>query len=298
MSDFDIKKIENELRELDPDLSEENRNRMYPYSSKEGKEDDEDKFSMNDEKDQQLHCYPYRFVPLSMGGSNGRTHVVTDESSSLVHEISLVDLERMTTIFYENAFQDDTLDRFIHSHHDPHASRFAKWIHQKLSGSTVWDEDRYHRDKKPKVVAGGRMNVVVHDRSSAHVAAWYSSKRPAQEVGRHFKLDECRVWMRLHFWALRQSGIMDKSPSFADYYVRFIAHFVRVYESSAPFFARESFRWSSNPKNIQTYLNNGRRMKDILGLTLGGAIQQISESESQDESFPYNTYQDKSIILQ
>ena len=92
-----------------------------------------------------------------MGGSNGRTHVVvTDESCSLMDEVSLVDLEQMTTKFYENVFQDATLDNFIHSHNDPHASRFTKWIHQKLSGSTVWDGDWYHhRDKTPKVVAGG-----------------------------------------------------------------------------------------------------------------------------------------------
>ena len=302
MSDLDMKKIEKEFRELDPDLSEENRNTMYLHSSNETKDDEkDDEYEGNDNgKDRRLCYYPYRFVPLSMGGSNGRTHVVTDESCSLMEEVSLVDLERMTTKFYENVFQDATLDNFIHSHNDPHASRSTKLIHQKLSGSTVWDDDRYHhRDKTPKVVAGGRHRVVVHDRSSAHVAAWYSSKRPAQEVGRHFQLDECRVWMRLHFWALRHSGIMDQSPSFADYYIRFIAHFVRVYESTAPFFARESFRWSSNPKNIQTYIHtNGRRMNDILGLTLGGAIHQIPESKAQDVSFPYHTHQEKSVTAQ
>jgi len=146
-------------------------------------------------------------------------------------------------------------------------------------------------------LAGGHRHVV-HDRSSAHVAAWYSSKRPANEVGRHFKLDECRVWMRLHFWALRESGLIEKSPSFADYYLRFIAHFVRVYESTAPYFTRESFRWSADPVNIQNYLNNGRIMKDILGLTMGGAIGQIPDSESQDEAFPYHLYQEESIVLQ
>ena len=25
-------------------------------------------------------------------------------------------------------------------------------------------------------------------------------------VGRHFQLADCRVWMRLHFWAAREAG--------------------------------------------------------------------------------------------
>jgi hypothetical protein len=78
--------------------------------------------------------------------------------------------------------------------------------------------ERRTRDKTPVKVADGR-TTVVHDRSSAHVAAWYSPKRPANEVGRHFTLDECRVWTRLHFWAMRESGVVEKSPSFADYYL-------------------------------------------------------------------------------
>ena len=116
---------------------------------------------------------------------------------------------------------------------------------------------------------------MVHDRSSAHVAAWYSPKRPSREVGRHFKLDECRVWMRLHFWALRESGLLQRSPSFANYYIRFIGHFVSVYESSAPMFAKDSFRWSAKQSNIDRYLRNGRVMKDVLGLGLNEAIGHI-----------------------
>lgn len=101
---------------------------------------------------------------------------------------------------------------------------------KKLTASTVWDEDRASRSNKPIRVAGGH-KVVVHDRSSAHVAAWHSTKRDANEVGRHFKLDECRVWMRLHFWALREV-VGEASPSFVDYYIRYIGHFVSVYEGT------------------------------------------------------------------
>jgi hypothetical protein len=228
---------------------------------------------------------PFRFVPLGMGGKGG-THVVTEGSASLLQEVSLEDLKKMTDSFYHKVFADSTLDKFIRSREDPHGDRFAKWIHQKLSGSYVWDLDRSVRDKTPVTVAGG-LKHVVHDRSSAHAAAWYSPKRPANEVGRHFKLDECRVWMRLHFWALRESGLVEKSPSFADYYLRFIGHFVRVYESTAPMFARDAFRWSLDPINIEMYNREGR-MSDVLGLSFEEAIAQIPESEANDFEWPYN----------
>ena len=35
-----------------------------------------------------------------------------------------------------------------------------------------------------------------------------------------------------------------------DYYVRFIGHFVSVYERNAPPFARESARWSQTQANL------------------------------------------------
>jgi hypothetical protein len=229
---------------------------------------------------------PYRFVPLRMGGG-GRTHTVSNGSASLMDEVTLDDLKKMTELFYEKAFNDPIIDKFIRSHDDPHGDRFAKWIHQKLSGSTIWDEDRAQRDPTPVVVAGGRTHVV-HHRSSAHVGAWYSPKRPSHDVGKHFQLDDCRIWMRLHFWAMRESGIIEKSPSFSDYYVRFIGHFVRVYESTAPAFARDSFRWSADPKNIEKYLREGV-MHDVIGLSLEKAEYQLPESEANDFEWPYNT---------
>jgi len=179
------------------------------------------------------------------------------------------------------------LDQFIQNHNDPHGQRFAKWIHQKLSGSTLWDEDRAERRKTNHTVtlANGQTNFLVHDRTSAHVAAWHSPKRPHHEAGRRFKLDECRVWMRLHFWAMRESGL---SPAFGDYYVRFIGHFVSVYESTAPLFARESFRWSASKDNIQQYYDNGREMTDVLGLDFATALSQLPSSEANDTEWPYN----------
>lgn len=234
-------------------------------------------------KNEARPSHPYHFVPLRM---NGRTHLPTTNSLALIDEIGgLSALEEMTTIFYEKAFRDVTLDRFLRSHNDPHASRFARWIHQKLTASSVWDDDRASRSGTPVEVANGHA-VVVQDRTSAHVAAWHSPKREPNKVGRHFQLDECRVWMRLHFWAMRES-IGDTSPAFTDYYIRFIGHFVSVYERSAPPFARDSYRWSGKKSNIQDYLDKGCLMDDVLGLSTGQALGQIPEDEANDTAWPY-----------
>jgi hypothetical protein len=269
-----IQQEENFLRSSDKDLQEEAT--LQPRQVEMANREDSSEAPVRS---------TFRFVPLRMRG-NGGTHKPSSASASLIDEVPLEKLKDMTERFYEKAFQDDTLDKFIRSHDDPHGTRFAKWIHQKLSGSQVWDDDRQARGR----------HCPVHDRTSAHVAAWYSPKRPAQERGRHFELDECRVWMRLHFWAMRESGLIEYSPSFADYYVRFIGHFVRVYESTAPMFARDSLRWSADAYNIQKYLDNGRKMKDVLGLSLEESMQQIPDEEIDDTTWPYNQTEDYYII--
>jgi hypothetical protein len=238
--------------------------------------------------------FPFKFVPLRMGG-NGRTHIPTEESAALVEEVGgLFKLQQMTEAFYEKAFKDETLDKFLRSRDDPHGRRFATWIHQKLSGGSKWDQDRAGRSNVPvRVASGGQIRV--NDRTSAHVAAWHSPKRATHEVGRHFELGECRVWMRLHFWAMREVGLEKLSPSFVDYYVRFLGHFVRVYESHAPAFARESFRWSADPDNIKKYINNGHRMSDVLGeVALGQTLSSLPDSEVQDQVWPYHEYAESS----
>jgi hypothetical protein len=272
---------EAQLRASDADLIEESfegeregKITMCPYSGS----------SVSDVSD---------FVPLSIntGWRGPRGHNPSEGTIAIMETISLSDLQKMTDLFYEKAFQDEALDKFIQSHDDPHGSRFAKWIHQKLSGSTLWDQDRAVRlrNNEGVTLANGHTGFVVHDRSSAHVAAWNSPKRHIRESGRHFKLEECRVWMRIHFWAMRESGLMEKSPSFADYYVRFIAHFVRVYESTAPLFARDSFRWSASPKNIDDYIHRyGRRMTEVIGMDFETAISQLPPSEANDIEWPYN----------
>lgn len=117
--------------------------------------------------------HPYRFVPLKMGGGGG-THKATSKSSTLIDEIGgLPALVQMTTFFYANAFQDSVLDTFIRDHDEPHATRFARWVHQKLTDSSVWDEDRASRSQSRHRRArsdGGRARPVVGARRGVELA--------------------------------------------------------------------------------------------------------------------------------
>jgi len=188
----------------------------------------------------------------------GRTHHPNKATIRLLEEVGgLPTLERFTNLFYTRAFADPRVDAFIRNHNDPHGARFAKWIAEKLGGDASgrpWTQDRMNRPAEV-VTLPGAGEVQVHDRSSAHYAAWHSPKRAHEKVGDHFQLDDCRVWMRLHFWAARESGAFDH-PGFKEYYIKFIGHFVSVYERTAPPFARESARWSESEENIRSYLEN------------------------------------------
>jgi hypothetical protein len=72
--------------------------------------------------------------------------------------------------------------------------------------------------------------------------------------------------MRLLFWSARELGVFAISPSFEEWFVNFIAHFIGVYERTAPDFAVESCLWSTKEENILAYRANGNRMpSDVLG---------------------------------
>lgn len=83
-------------------------------------------------------------------------------------------------------------------------------------------------------------------------------------IGQHFKLDDCRVWMRLHFWAARECGLAEHEP-FWQWYADFLGHFIRIYERSAPQYVSDSQRWSADEANIQKYLDDGCHMLDVVG---------------------------------
>lgn len=113
-------------------------------------------------------------------------------------------------------------------------------------------------------------------------------------MGEHFSLHDARAWMRLMFWSAREVGLFQQSPVFEDWYVRFIAHFVRVYEREAPKYARESLRWSSDNSNITKYLDNGCSFGSELydssgqGLAKNKAALQLPLEEANDFQWPYS----------
>ena len=148
--------------------------------------------------------------------------------------------------------------------------------------------------------------AIVHDRSSAHFAGWHCIKRPKEDIGDHFMLDDCRVWMRLHFWACRSAGLFytedydrgndidgaltevngmasarrsnlkplskETQIKFEKWYTRFLGHFVRVYERQAPPFILSEVEWSTNIDRLRAYveaLGQGLHgMGDIVDVTL------------------------------
>ena len=123
-------------------------------------------------------------------------------------------LEKFTECFYDKSFADPHISLFIRETTDPHGRRFATWIAEKMDGKPVWTMEARKRKTCP-FMSHGHQFETPHDRSSAHYAAWHSPKREPEKFGDHFNLHDARVWMRLHFWALRESGLWAKSPSFA-----------------------------------------------------------------------------------
>eukprot|EP00736_Rhodelphis_marinus_P012185 Rmarinus@m.27507 len=215
-------------------------------------------------------------------------HRPSHETAQILKEIGGGDaIRRMTTIFYQKAIKDPRLEKFIRNPNDPHGERLGNWIVEKMGGEgDVWTQERMTRPHTPVTLAGG-IRHVVHDRTSAHAAAWHSPKREPHEVGERFKLDDCRVWMRLMFWSAREAGLFEASPKFAEWYPRFIGHFVRVYERTAQQFARDAFRWSADARNTQAYHAAGNRMRDVDGVPLREALLQLPVDE-RSGMWPYD----------
>jgi hypothetical protein len=217
---------------------------------------------------------PVQFVKFNAYDGSHRSNSATRQ---LVQEVGYPALTRFTQSFYEKCFVDPHVDKLIASHEEPHPERFALWIQEKFGDGTPWTEERRTRPKK-YMKFGYETVQVAHDRSSAHFAAWHSPKREPEKWGQHFKPDDARVWMRLHFWAARETGMFE-NEAFMEYYTRFIGHFISVYSSKAPPFTRESARWSEDPKNIQQYLDAGRTMKDVIGKDVDRELAKLPAEE-------------------
>jgi hypothetical protein len=186
-------------------------------------------------------------------------------------------LRRFTNRFYELAFADPHLDKFIASHDDPHGDRFACWIAEKMGDGTPWTDERKTRPVRTMKL-GGETYQVAHDRSSAHFAAWHSPKREPEKWGDHFNVEDARTWMRLHFLAARETGMFEHE-AFMDYYIRFIGHFISVYSSKSPPFTRESARWSADPANVRAYYAAGKKMLDIKGQSIEMDLRALPSHE-------------------
>ena len=221
------------------------------------------------------------------------THTATRHTALLLRQAGgAAAVHRATAVFYQRFFDDKVLEQFIRKEKGgAHATRLGNWIVEKFGGAGCpWSDERRGRGRDTAICAGGRA-VDVHDRTTAHVAAWHSAKRAPENVGRRFKIDDARMWMRLHFWAARETGLL-ADAAFAEYYVKFIAHFVRVYERGAPQFARTEARWSAGPgapQRIAAYAAAGNVFEDLAGLTRRQHLAQLPAGESADED-PYWPY--------
>lgn len=228
-------------------------------------------------------------IPLNWRPGQGG-HKPSDATRQMLAEVTEKRIRQATQLFYSFAFQDPVLDRFIRDRNDPHGERFSNWILEKFGDeSHPWSYERIDRKTCP-FSSHGRTFTTPHDRSSAHYAAWHSPKRPREHFGRHFKLDDCRTWMRLHFAAFRAAGCFEACPAFESYYIRFIGHFVSVYERAAPPFARNAARWSAEPGNFEEYVKRGRTWPDITGVSVSAAVKQlpIDERPENDPQWPYH----------
>ncbi len=193
-------------------------------------------------------------------------------------------------------FSDQHLDQFVLNHSDPHHLRLGYWIIEKMGGEgNLWTADTQQRKRCPVAVTLPVLGQhIVHDRSSAHEAAWYCPKRAHNVLGNRFKLHDCRVWMRLMFWSAREAGLFN-NPTFEGWYTRFIGDYIPIYERTAVSFVRESSRWSADPSNIQSYLDRGRRMEDSLlganstGVSLREALRCLPQEEANDHNWPYGS---------
>jgi hypothetical protein len=89
---------------------------------------------------------PYHYVPLIMGEMGAPTNRRRDRKLSSKTRYHSRTCRLLPNKLCEFAFEDFTLEKFLHSHNDPHGAYFAKWRHQKFTGSDIWDMDRRTRD--------------------------------------------------------------------------------------------------------------------------------------------------------
>jgi len=179
----------------------------------------------------------------------------------------------------------------LHTPLHAHAKRLALYLCEMMGDDTrPWSTDLVsscpYRKQKVQLATGE--NIIVDSRADAHYAAWNSLVRPADKVGRRFKLDDCRVWMRLFFWAAHESGIAAKFPVFFEYLTRWVGHFIPIYERTAQVFTRLESRWATKEERTSHYLGSGGHlMSDVVNVPYDVAISSVPSSERLDRTWPY-----------
>uniref|UniRef100_A0A7S2NWF0 Uncharacterized protein n=1 Tax=Leptocylindrus danicus TaxID=163516 RepID=A0A7S2NWF0_9STRA len=178
-----------------------------------------------------------------------------------------------------------------------HPWTYEREVHRPMIDAPIYIQNEYNGQME-------ETTTVVHDRSSAHFAGWHCIKRPKDDIGQHFMLDDCRAWMRLHFWACRSAGLFytpdyhgikdidgaltqvngnsdsnkpkealskETQIKFEQWYTRFLGHFVRVYERQAPPFTLTEAEWSADVNCLRAYveaLEQGLHgMEDVVDVT-------------------------------
>lgn len=157
---------------------------------------------------------------------------------------------------------DETLDKFMF-HGDgaaKHGQRLADWIIERMGGEggPYTDSGR-----------GGGMRQI------SHTMAWFSQKRDPEDHGVRFKLDDCRIWMRLMFMSGREVGLKQHEV-FWKWYVGFIRGWIGVYESRSPEYVEVDGAWSENEENVSKYVADGKKMIDVTGLGRDRRLDQDS----------------------
>jgi hypothetical protein len=187
-------------------------------------------------------------TPARVGG----TFKYSEDTASLLADVGGGDRIRdLCTRFYAHVFLDKHIAPLIFKGDGAiaHGVRLGNWIIEKMGGEgTPWSDS-------------GRHGL----RATTHGQAWRSEYRDPKDYGKRFKLDDCRIWMRLMFWSGREVGLHHYT-AFWNWYVTFVKHFIAVYEYSAPPFTEEDAEWSADPHNIQKYVEDGYAMVDVIGI--------------------------------
>jgi len=173
----------------------------------------------------------------------------TAGSARLLKEIGGGDKIRKTaTTFYTKFLTDQLLKNLRIEKDGPemHGKRFGDWLVEKMGGEGTPSTDL------------GRENQL----DWQHMRSYFSPQRAPARQGKRFELDECRVWMRLMFLAGREEGL-DKHTQFWNWYLKFIKHYIDIYNMCAPNYAERDAAWSLKKVGLKNSTSDTPRLSSL-----------------------------------